>query len=206
MQEAQTGSTTPMRQNAQGHWVPENLITPADKLRDEVVMGIIAAAREQRSQLAAFKIGAMQQIADFVDLSAEQYGVAWGGTKGNVTLLSFDGRYKLIRAVGEHRKFDERIQAAKALIDQCIERWSDGASSEIRALVDHAFRVSKSGHIDVNQVLSLRQLNIDDPDWLLAMQAAVDAIQVTGTSQYLRLYERDAHGRYIQMSLDLAKV
>ncbi|WP_421261197.1 DUF3164 family protein [Aeromonas jandaei] len=206
MQEAQTSSTTPMRQNAQGHWVPENLISPADKLRDEVVMGIIAAAREQRAQLAAFKIGAMQQIADFVDLSAEQYGVAWGGTKGNVTLLSFDGRYKLIRAVGEHRKFDERIQAAKALIDQCIERWSDGASSEIRALVDHAFRVSKSGHIDVNQVLSLRQLNIDDPDWLLAMQAAVDAIQVTGTSQYLRLYERDAHGRYIQMSLDLAKV
>ncbi|WP_068976972.1 DUF3164 family protein [Aeromonas sp. EERV15] len=206
MQEAQTSSTTPMRQNAQGHWVPENLIAPADKLRDEVVLAIIAAAREQRAQLAAFKIGAMQQIADFVDLSAEQYGVAWGGTKGNVTLLSFDGRYKLIRAVGEHRKFDERIQAAKALIDQCIERWSDGASSEIRALVDHAFRVSKSGHIDVNQVLSLRQLNIYDPDWLLAMQAAVDAIQVTGTSQYLRLYERDAHGRYIQMSLDLAKV
>lgn len=206
MQEAQTSSTTPMRQNAQGHWVPENLIAPADKLRDEVVLAIIAAAREQRAQLAAFKIGAMQQIADFVDLSAEQYGVAWGGTKGNVTLLSFDGRYKLIRAVGEHRKFDERIQAAKTLIDQCIARWSDGASSEIRALVDHAFRVSKSGHIDVNQVLSLHQLNIDDPDWLLAMQAAVDAIQVTGTSQYLRLYERDAHGRYIQMSLDLAKV
>lgn len=206
MQEAQTSSTTPMRQNAQGHWVPENLIAPADKLRDEVVLAIIAAAREQRAQLAAFKIGAMQQIADFVDLSAEQYGVAWGGTKGNVTLLSFDGRYKLIRAVGEHRKFDERIQAAKALIDQCIDRWSDGASSEIRALVNHAFRVSKSGHIDVNQVLSLRQLNIDDPDWLLAMQAAVDAIQVTGTSQYLRLYERDAQGRYIQMSLDLAKL
>lgn len=206
MQEAQTASTTPMRQNAQGHWVPENLIAPADKLRDEVVMAIIAAAHEERSRLAVFKINAMQQIADFVDLSAEQYGVAWGGTKGNVTLLSFDGRYKLIRAVGEHRKFDERIQAAKALIDQCIERWSDGASSEIRALVDHAFRVSKSGHIDVNQVLSLRQLNIDDPDWLLAMQAAVDAIQVTGTSQYLRLYERDGQGRYIQMSLDLAKL
>ena len=160
MQEAQTSSTTPMRQNAQGHWVPESLIAPADKLRDEVVLAIIAAAREQRAQLAAFKIGAMQQIADFVDLSSEQYGVAWGGTKGNVTLLSFDGRYKLIRAVGEHRKFDERIQAAKVLIDQCIARWSNGASPEIRALVDHAFRVSKAGHIDVNQVLSLRQLNI----------------------------------------------
>lgn len=206
MQEAQTSNTTPMRQNAQGHWVPENLIAPADKLRDEVVMAIIAAAREQRSLLAAFKIGAMQQIADFVDLSAEQYGVAWGGTKGNVTLLSFDGRYKLIRAVGEHRKFDERIQAAKTLIDQCIARWSDGASPKLRALVDHAFRVSKAGHIDVNQVLSLRQLNIEDADWEQAMQAIADAIQVTGTSQYLRLYERDGQGRYVQMSLDLAKL
>lgn len=38
------------------------------------------------------------------------------------------------------------------------------------------------------------------------MQAIADAIQVTGTSQYLRLYERDAQGRYIQMSLDLAKL
>ncbi|MGL4844376.1 MAG: DUF3164 family protein [Aeromonas veronii] len=206
MQEAQTSSTTPMRQNAQGHWVPENLIAPADKLRDEVVLAIIAAAREQRAQLAAFKISAMQQINDFVDLSSEQYGVAWGGTKGNVTLLSFDGRYKLIRAVGEHRKFDERIQAAKVLIDQCIARWSDGASPKLRALVDHAFRVSKAGHIDVNQVLSLRQLNIEDADWEQAMQAIADAIQVTGTSQYLRLYERDAQGRYIQMSLDLAKL
>lgn len=206
MQEAQTSNTTPMRQNAQGYWVPENLIAPADKLRDEVVMTIIAAARERRSQLAAFKIGAMQQIADFVDLSAEQYGVAWGGTKGNVTLLSFDGRYKLIRAVGEHRKFDERIQAAKTLIDQCIARWSDGADAKLRALVDHAFRVSKAGHIDVNQVLSLRQLNIEDADWEQAMQAIADAIQVTGTSQYLRLYERDGQGRYVQMSLDLAKL
>ncbi|MGL5814935.1 MAG: DUF3164 family protein [Aeromonas sp.] len=206
MQEAQTCNTTPMRQNAQGHWVPENLIAPADKLRDEVVMAIIAAAREQRSLLAAFKIDAMQQIADFVDLSAEQYGVAWGGTKGNVTLLSFDGRYKLIRAVGEHRKFDERIQAAKTLIDQCIARWSDGADAKLRALVDHAFRVSKAGHIDVNQVLSLRQLNIEDADWEQAMQAIADAIQVTGTSQYLRLYERDGQGRYVQMSLDLAKL
>ncbi|WP_349917762.1 DUF3164 family protein [Aeromonas veronii] len=206
MQEAQTSNTTPMRQNAQGHWVPENLIAPADKLRDEVVMAIIAAAREQRSLLAAFKIDAMQQIADFVDLSAEQYGVAWGGTKGNVTLLSFDGRYKLIRAVGEHRKFDERIQAAKTLIDQCIARWSDGADAKLRALVDHAFRVSKAGHIDVNQVLSLRQLNIEDADWEQAMQAIADAIQVTGTSQYLRLYERDGQGRYVQMSLDLAKL
>ena len=110
----------------------------------------------------------MNQVADFVDLSGEEYGVKYGGTKGNVTLMSFDGQYKLQRAVGEHRVFDERIQAAKAKIDVCIQRWSEGSSDQIKALVDHAFRVNKQGHIDVNQVLSLRQLDISDSDWIEA--------------------------------------
>ncbi|ACQ92348.1 conserved hypothetical protein [Tolumonas auensis DSM 9187] len=194
------------RVNSAGHLVPEDLISPVDKLRDDVVRDIIAKAIEQRNALASFKLQSMQKIADFCDLSAAEYGVEWGGVKGNVTMMSFDGRYKLIRAVGEHRVFDERIQAAKTLIDECIAKWSEGAQSELKALVEHAFRVSKQGHIDVNQVLSLRQISIDDPDWKSAMDAIADAIQITGTSQYLRLYERQQDGRYVQIPLDSAKV
>ena len=194
------------RINAQGHLVPESQVKPLDKLRDEVVMNIIESARQQRQQLAAFKLNSMQQIADFIDLSAAEYGVEFGGAKGNVSLVSFDGRYKLLRAVGEHRVFDERIQAAKTLIDTCINQWSGGADEKIMALVDHAFRVNKQGKIDINQVLGLRQLNIDDERWNEAMDAVADAIQVTGTSQYLRMYERQGDGSYKQISLDLAKL
>ena len=194
------------RINAQGHLVPESQVQPLDKLRDEVVMNIIESARQQRQQLAAFKLNSMQEIADFIDLSAAEYGVEFGGAKGNVSLVSFDGRYKLLRAVGEHRVFDERIQAAKTLIDTCINQWSGGADEKIMALVDHAFRVNKQGKIDINQVLGLRQLNIDDERWNEAMDAVADAIQVTGTSQYLRMYERQGDGSYKQISLDLAKL
>ncbi|WP_333501546.1 DUF3164 family protein [Kluyvera genomosp. 2] len=194
------------RTNAQGHLIPESQVKPVDKLRDEVVMMIVGAARQQRQLLAAFKLESMQRIADFTDLSASEYGVEYGGTKGNVTLVSFDGRYKLIRAVGEHRVFDERIQAAKKLIDDCIGEWSVGVNEKIMAMIDHAFRVNKQGKIDINQVLSLRQLNIDDTKWNEAMDAIADAIQVTGTSQYLRIYERQADGCYQQISLDLAKL
>lgn len=74
------------------------------------------------------------------------------------------------------------------------------------ALVDHAFRVNKQGRIDINQVLGLRQLDINDPKWNEAMDAVADAIQVSGTSQYLRIYERQADGNYQQISLDLAKL
>ncbi|BBQ81715.1 sulfate transporter [Klebsiella sp. WP3-W18-ESBL-02] len=194
------------RINAQGHLVPESQIKPLDTLRDETVMSIVTAARQLRQAMAEFKVASMQQIGDFTDLSAAEYGVEFGGTKGNVSLVSFDGCYKILRAIGDHRVFDERIQAAKKLIDDCISEWSGGADEKIIALVDHAFRVNKQGRIDINQVLSLRQLNIDDDKWNEAMDAAADAIQVTGTSQYLRIYERQTDGSYRQISLDMAKL
>ncbi len=197
---------TGYRTNAMGHLVPESQIKPIDLLRDELVSGIVKDARIQQQQLAVFKSEAMNKIADFVDLSAEEYGVNYGGAKGNVSLMSFDGKYKVLRAIGEHRMFDERIQAAKAKIDSCITRWSEGSSDQIKALVDHAFRVNKQGHIDVSQVLSLRQLDIDDADWLEAMEAIADSIQVSGTRSYLRLYERQENGSYKQFPLDISKL
>ncbi len=198
--------TTDMRENALGHFVPVSQIKEIDKLRDETVIGIIEKAKEVQRIIAEFKAVTMSIVADFVDLSAQEYDVKYGGAKGNVSLLSFDGKYKVQRAVGEHRIFDERIQAAKAQIDACIQHWSEGSDDKIKALVEHAFRVNKQGHIDVNQVLSLRQLNIDDSDWIEAMDAIADSIQITGTSSYLRLYERNANGKYEQIPLDISKL
>ena len=195
-----------MRQNAQGHLVPESLIKPIDLLRDEVVLKQVAKAKELQLQMQATKVQMQQEIADYLDLSASEYGVSYGGAKGNVTLTSFDGQFKVERAIGEHRIFDERIQAAKAQIDACIERYSAGSSAEIRALVDHAFRVNKQGRIDVNQVLSLRQLKIDDPEWREAMDAIADAITTVAKTEYIRLYQRSPIGKDMVISLDWAKL
>ncbi|EBU8701648.1 sulfate transporter, partial [Salmonella enterica subsp. enterica serovar Kokomlemle] len=104
-----------------------------------------------------------------VDLSASEYGVTYGGTKGNVTLPSFDGSRRVVRATGEHRVFDERIQAAKEMIDACIAKWSNGANENIIAIVNRSFRANKQGMIDINEVLSLRDLDIDDEEWQEAM-------------------------------------
>ncbi|EKO3777147.1 DUF3164 family protein [Vibrio cincinnatiensis] len=194
------------RLNALGHLVPESQVKEIDKVRDDVVLEIVESAKQLQNAMAIFKATAMSKVADFVDLSAAEFDVKYGGTKGNVTLMSFDGKFKVQRSVGEHRVFDERIQAAKAKIDECIKRWSEGSSDQIKALVEHAFRVNKQGHIDVNQVLSLRNLNIDDADWLEAMEAIADSIQVMGTTPYLRIYERQSDGQYKQVALDIAKL
>ena len=194
------------RRNALGHLIPEGLIKPIDLLRDEVVLKQVAKAKDLQLQMQATKVQMQQEIADYLDLSASEYGVSYGGAKGNVTLTSFDGQFKVERAIGEHRIFDERIQAAKAQIDACIARWAEGSSVEIRALVDHAFRVNKQGRIDVNQVLSLRQLKIDDQEWREAMDAIADAITTVAKTEYIRLYERQSSGKYTAVSLDWAKL
>ena len=189
-----------------GRLVPISQISDYDLAMDSFVREQVAAAKAKNAELSEFKDRAFNECYAWLDLVAEKFGRTRGGAKGNVSLVSFDGRYKLLRAVGEHRVFDERIQTAKALIDECIAKWSEGAQSELKALVEHAFRVSKQGHIDVNQVLSLRQISIDDSDWKAAMDAIADAIQITGTSQYLRMYERQGDGKYQQIPLDSAKV
>ena len=203
-----TNQTAPQgfRLNALGHAVPESQVKDIDKLRDEVVLKIVEAAKEMQGHMATYKATSMATVADFIDLSASEFGVKFGGTKGNVSLMSFDGKYKVQRSIGEHRVFYERIQAAKVEIDECIQRWSIGSSDQIKALVELSFKVNKQGYIDVNQVLSLRQLNIDDTDWREAMDAIADSIQVMGSTPYLRVYERQDDGVYKQISLDIAKL
>jgi len=194
------------RLNALGHAVPESQVKDIDKLRDEVVLKIVSAAKEMQGQMATYKATSMRAVTDFIDLSASEFGVKFGGTKGNVSLVSFDGKYKVQRSIGEHRVFDERIQAAKSKIDECIQRWSVGSNDHIKALVELSFKVNKQGYIDINQVLSLRQLNIDDADWREAMDAIADSIQVMGSTPYLRVYERQDDGTYKQVALDIAKL
>lgn len=195
------------RRDHVGRLVPEQQIKPIDLARDELVREIVAKAKVQSELLAAFKRAVFQDIAAFVDLSAEQYGVRLGGQKGNVTLMSFDGRYRVLRAIQESITFDERLKAAKALIDQCLNEWSEDAAPELKVIVQDAFRVDQEGNIRVQQVLALRRLNIEDERWLRAMTAIGDAIQVVGSKSYVRVYERVGETQHwVQIPLDISAV
>ena len=193
-------------ENAQGHWVPKDAIEDIDLARNDLVLELVDKAEKLRHALQVAKIEIMADIDAFIDLSKEQYGVKVGGTKGNVTLLSFDARYKIQVQVSDSLAFDERLQAAKELIDECIHGWTDGSSPEISALIEHAFQVDKAGKINTGRVLGLRRLKIKDRKWKQAMEALSDSIQVVGSKPYLRFYKRDDAGKFQPISLDIAGV
>jgi hypothetical protein len=190
--------------DSQGREVPENMVKDIDKLRDQTVREIAAKAFKMRDELAAFKQGLREELLSYLQLSAERYGKTYGGKKGNITLMSYDGSLKLVLAVTEHIVFDERLQIAKGIIDDCINRWAEGSRSEIRALVNSAFYVDKTGNINAARILGLRRLDITDPDWKRAMEAITESIQVSGSKEYLRVYAREENGEYKQVPLDVA--
>ena len=158
-------------QNAQGHMVPLSLIKPIDQERDKLVRELMAIVIEQNQGLIAAKKRIFGDVAAFVSLSAEQYGVKRGGVKGNVTLFSFDGSFKIQIATAENIKFDERLVAAQALVDECIRDWGKHSRPEIMAMVQQAFQTDKEGNLNVSRIMSLRRLDIKDQRWVDAMRA-----------------------------------
>lgn len=194
------------RENAVGALIPIESIKEIDLVRDEFVVTAAAAALALSKTIAAHKAGLADDMQAFIELSAEKYGADMGGSKGNVTLTSFDGRYKLLRAVSDRLDFDERLQAAKVLVDQCLREWTKDSRAEIRALIDQAFQVDKKGRVNTKRILGLRQLKIEHPTWQRAMEAIGDAVTVTGSCTYYRVYKRDERGEYQQIPLDFSGV
>lgn len=191
--------------DAKGNLTPAELVKEIDKARDALVHEWVERGRDLSKAISHFKEGIFGDVQAFIELSAEKYGAKVGGNKGNVTLFSYDGKYKIQRAINESLQFDERIQAAKVLIDECLNEWSEGSRPELKALIERAFNVDKEGNLNTSRILGLRRVEIQDSRWQNAMQAISESVQVVSSKAYIRLYERAGEtDQYVPIALDVA--
>lgn len=191
--------------DAKGNLTPAELVKEIDKARDALVHEWVECGRDLSKAISHFKEGIFGDVQAFIELSAEKYGAKVGGNKGNVTLFSYDGKYKIQRAINESLQFDERIQAAKVLIDECLNEWSEGSRPELKALIERAFNVDKEGNLNTSRILGLRRVEIQDNRWQNAMQAISESVQVVSSKAYVRLYERVGDSdKYVPIALDVA--
>lgn len=191
--------------NAQGHLVPISKIKQIDLDRDDLIDELFSKAEQLREQMVAFKAQAMNDVYAFVELAAEKYDAKLGGKKGNISLTSYDGKRQIRIQMAELLHFDERAEAAKALIDECIHEWSEGSNDNIKALVDHAFKTNTEGQLSAGRILGLLRLEINDHKWKKAMEALKDSMQITGSSAYVRFYFRpNPEAKFQNLALDMA--
>ncbi|TNJ40474.1 DUF3164 family protein [Phaeobacter sp. B1627] len=193
-------------QNGKGDMRPTELVKPQDKLQDQTVRAIIGFAVALSEEVGRFKNHAFDDISAFEAILAEKYDAKVGGAKGNKTLISYDGRYKVQVQVSDLVDFGPELQIAKSLVDECLIEWAADARPEIRDIVTRAFNTDKAGQINRSEIFMLLRLEISDERWKRAMQAIKDAIRVVGSKSYVRCYQRPAvDAAWEPIQIDIAK-
>jgi hypothetical protein len=194
-----------MMRDAKGRYVPVDLVKPVDRLQDELVRRMIAFAEDLSDQIARFKGHCFDDLGGFQALIDQEYGAKAGGTKGNVTITSFDGTMKVQFQVSDLLDFGPELQAAKRLVDECLAEWAAGSRDEVRLLVTRAFQVDKEGRINRAEIFMLLRAEIEDERWKRAMAAIHDSIRVIGSKTYIRFYQRPSpDARWEAVTIDLA--
>jgi Protein of unknown function (DUF3164) len=192
--------------DAKGGLVPVALIKSQHLLEDELVRKIMGHSIALSDQIARFKEHTFDDLGAFEALLAQEYGSTVGGAKGNKTLTTHDGLFKVTVQVADNIVFGPELQIAKGLVDECLNEWAQGSRDEIRAVVTNAFNTDKAGQINRSEIFMLLRLEITDPRWLMAMKAIRDAMRVEGSKTYVRCYRRASiNSPWQAVTIDLAK-
>lgn len=192
---------------ANGDIVPRHKIKEQDWLRDEVARNIGETAEVVSQSIIHLKKEAGNELEDLVSIAADKYGVELGGKLGNLTVKTVDGQYKVTRKISNNITFTEEIHAAKAMIDECVIRWSNGSEKNLITAVNNTFKTNQKGHLIKEKIFEMLRWNIEDDDeWDNAMKAVSDSILNDSTTTYINVYKLDNDDKYQPIPLSISGV
>ncbi len=189
-----------------GELVPPAAVKPIAKLQDDTTRTLFEKAEEAAAALAAFKAWAFAEVDAYSALLMDKFKAQAAGAKGNMTLYTYDGELRVTVQTADRLAFGPEIQAAKALIDECLMDWVAGGRDELVVLIQDAFRTDQEGQLNRYAILSLRRHAFDDPRWLRAMEAIKESERVLSSARYIRFHKRigGSDGSWQNVSLNLA--
>lgn len=187
-----------------GSLVPAHVVKNADKVKDDFVRSVAAAALQLSASLGRFKALTMSEGHSLVELLAQQFGIEVGGTKGNVTFYSFDREWQVELAKADRLTFGPEIQAARAALERWVKE-TEGAP-ELKMIINRAFGLDEEGQVRANELFRLMSYEMPGAAWAQAMDALRASIQVAGKAEYLRVRRRNREGRYDLVPLSLASL
>lgn len=185
--------------DSDGDKVPIKYIDNNILKRHDIVEDVFGSVGKLQSEMARVKREVQGKVKTFLEETAAEYGEAW---KGNATLNNFNQSKQIEVKISKRLTFDERLQVAKTKIDHCIKKWGQGSSQKIITLVNKAFNVDKKGNVDSKQILALRTLNFDDPDWKEAMDIISSAITIESTKEFIYFRVKNDSGVWINVPLN----
>ncbi|HPN32653.1 MAG TPA: DUF3164 family protein [bacterium] len=188
-----------------GNEVPAKYVSATDKKRDKLVNGLIKKASALNERLRKDKEEINKAVNEYLSVLASENGVndEW---KGNILLRDFAHTASVELMSSANIVFNEQLEIAKKLIDECIKEWSSGASDKIIVLINDAFHVDKQGRLDAKRILGLRKIEIKDAKWRQAMEKISEAYEIESRKRYIKFKIKNESGKYENIELNFSAV
>lgn len=176
-----------------------------ENLRDEAISNMVSSAQQLNKQLEGFKKGSFDMIETLYKMLQEHSDRHANG-KGNVTLDTADGQFRVVYKRSDNTRFDERATQAEAhIVDFLTSEYPEGSNTSklIRSLLER-----KKGALDKNLVLKLIGMKNDfkNEHWQKGIDLLQESIVPDNTKFYAEYYNRSEQGEWTPVILNFAKL
>lgn len=180
-------------------------ISKEDKARDKVVEACCAKAIKLNEQIAKTKAEITALIDEYLSTVAEKFGTEW---KGNTNIINFSQDLRVDVKVQNTIGFDEKLNVAKNLIDECVAAWSTDANPALATIVNKAFETDRKGKINREFIFKLLKMKMNAKThmdkWEQAMELLRDSMTIEGSKPYYNFRRRKENGEWELITLDFA--
>ncbi len=190
--------------NAEGNLIARCNI-PAHELRkDAFTGGLVEQVKDQQRLLKSFKANLVKAFEEFRIELLDQFNAKLHarGSGENVTVYSFDGKYKIAYRTTKLKTLGPELAAARELAREWFNAHKDSAPHDMLLPAQEFY----SNDMTVTTVVKFIGWKVQDPTLVEAQSAAKDALLIIGSKSYFNFYERDEQGEYQPIHLNFSKL
>lgn len=174
-----------------------------EKLKGETIDELFSCAKEINDLLTKFKEKAFRDMAALYAL-LQEYSNRHKDGKGNFEIES-DINKIVFKKQGKGN-FDERsVQAEKHIIDFLTTKYEGDLDTKdlIMSLLER-----KKGDLDIQLVQKLYSMEdrFDDANWKEGIKLLKESYTYTHSKDYISFYEKDDHGKWVNVNLNFSYV
>lgn len=189
-----------------GFTIPLSVVPKIDLEKDKFAKMMAKDFEAMSQKLLELKNKAFEKADAIYAEQLRQYQINGNEAKekkGNFTFYSYDKSIKIEVAVGQRLEFDDRINLAKAEIDDYLAEITEGQNSDIIIIVTNAFSTVK-GKLDHKKILNLFTYKIKHPKWEKAMVLLKDSISNNHSKRYINVSQRNENGEYKNINVQFS--
>jgi len=175
-----------------------------EQQRETTIQSLMGQALEINDIMQGFKNEAFAELRFLSEFISET--TTKEDWKGNFTIKSRDGKFKIEYSRQVLGDFDERSNEAVNLISEFVsERYQQDAPT--RKLVVSLLE-RKNGQLDIKMVQKLYAMEneFSDEKWLKGLQLLKDSWQSGDSKEYVRFWQKDSANGWKAIKLDFASL